>query len=253
MKSDVKILVVDDDPYLLDMLIETLKTIGYDAAGAPGAEEALRYLDTNPVQLVVTDIRMPGMDGFEFARRVKQRQPDLPVIFITGAFNSSVLKKVEADGFLAKPFRIGQIEDLIEDIMSRLSPSTASARGETILVVDDDESFRQMLIETLKLSGYKTLGAAGSEEALALLQEPGIDAVITDIKMPGMDGIALAGHIKEQRPNMPVIIITGYIPADGEQPLAVDGVDGFLIKPFKIESITELLETLKRRRRPPSD
>lgn len=252
MTADVKILVVDDDPYLLDMLIETLKTIGYDASGAPGAEEALRYLDDNPVQLVITDIRMPGMDGVEFARRVKQRQPDLPVIFITGAFNSSILRQVEADGFLPKPFRIGQIEDLIEDIMSRLSSSPPSSRGDTILIVDDDDTFRQMLMGTLKLSGYKTLGAAGSDEALALLQEPGIDAVITDIKMPGMDGITLAGHIKERRPDMPVIIITGYIPADGERPLAVDGADGFLVKPFKIESITELLETIKRRRTPPT-
>ncbi len=252
MAADVKILVVDDDPYLLDMLIETLRTIGYDASGASGAEEALRFLDTTPVDLVITDIRMPGMDGIEFARRIKRRQPELPVIFITGAFNSSILKTIKADGFLPKPFRIGQIEELIEDVMSRLSESASPERGDTILVVDDDESFRQMLMETLKVSGYRTLGAAGSEEAMTALDNRAIDAVITDIRMPGMDGITLAGHIKRRRPNLPVIIMTGYIPAEGEHPPAVDGVDGFLIKPFKIESITELLETIKRRRTPPS-
>jgi DNA-binding NtrC family response regulator len=246
MTAKVKILVVDDDPYLLDMLIETLKTIGYDASGAPGAEDALGYLDTNPVQLVITDIRMPGMDGVEFARCVKQLQPDLPVIFITGAFNSSILKKVDVDGFLPKPFRIGQIEELIEEVISR-SSSPNPGRGDTILVVDDDETFRLMLLETLKLSGYRTIGAASGDEALAVLRQSGVDAVITDIKMPGMDGITLAARIKERRPDMPVIIITGYIPADGERPLAVDGADGFLIKPFKIESITDLLETLKQR------
>jgi DNA-binding NtrC family response regulator len=252
MAADVKILVVDDDPYLLDMLIETLRTIGYDAAGVPSAEEALRFLDATPVDLVITDIRMPGMDGVEFTRLVKQRQPDLPVIFITGAFNSSILKTTEADGFLAKPFRIGQIEELIEDVMSRLPASVSPKRGDTILVVDDDDTFRQMLMETLKVSGYKTLGAAGSAEAMTALDNPAIDAVITDIKMPGMDGITLAGHIKQRRPKLPVILMTGYIPAEGEHPPVVDSVDGFLIKPFKIESITDLLETLKRRRTPPS-
>ncbi len=252
MAADVKILVVDDDPYLLDMLIETLRTIGYDTSGASGAEEALRMLDTTSVDLVITDIRMPGMDGVEFAHRVKQQQPDLPVIFITGAFNSSILKTIEADGFLPKPFRIGQIEDLIEDVISRLTATASPQRGDTILVVDDDESFRLMLMETLKVSGYKTLGASGSEEALSALDNRPVDAVITDIKMPGMDGITLAGQIKRQRPNLPVIIMTGYIPVEGEQPPTADGVDGFLIKPFKIESITELLETLKRRHGPSS-
>lgn len=252
MAAEVKILVVDDDPYLLDMLIETLRTIGYDTAGASGAEEALRFLDETPVDLVITDIRMPGMDGVEFARRVKQQQPDLPVIFITGAFNSSILKTIEAEGFLAKPFRIGQIEDLIEDIMSRLAASASPKRGDTILIVDDDDTFRLMLMETLKMSGYKTLGAPGSDEAMTVVDNPAIDAVITDLKMPGMDGITLAGQIKRRRPNLPVIIVTGYIPAEGEHPPAVDAVDGFLMKPFKIESITQLLETIKRRRTPPS-
>lgn len=252
MAADVKILIVDDDPYLLDMLIETLRTIGYDTSGASGAEEALRFLDATPVDLVITDIRMPGMDGVEFARRVKQKQPELPVIFITGAFNSSILKTIEADGFLPKPFRIGQIEELIEEVMARLTTAVSPKRGDTILVVDDDNTFRQMLMETLKVSGYKTLGAAGSEEAMTALDNPSIEAVITDIKMPGMDGITLAGHIKRRRPNLPVIIMTGYIPVEGKQPPTADDVDGFLIKPFKIESITELLETLKRRRTPPS-
>jgi YesN/AraC family two-component response regulator len=80
-----------------------------------------------------------------------------------------------------------------------------------------------------------------------------VGAVITDVKMPGMDGIALAGHIKEKWPGTPVILITGYIPADHEEPMKTDIADGFLMKPFKIESITELLEDLRRQFPPPAE
>jgi len=251
MTEDVNILVVDDDRYLLDLLIETLKTIGYRTSGVTGAEEALRYLETTSVQLVITDIRMPGMDGVEFARRVKDRQPDLPVIFITGAFNSSILQKVDAQGYLSKPFRIGQIEELIREVLADPKTSEVLNAGDTVLVVDDDETFRLMLMETLRLSGYNPVGAADSDKALSVMEGGDVGAVITDVKMPGMDGIALAGHIKQKWPGTPVILITGYIPAEHEDPIRTDIADGFLMKPFKVESITELLESL-RRQPPPS-
>ncbi len=253
MTADVKILVVDDDRYLLDLLIETLKTIGYDATGVTSAEEALQHLESASVQLVITDIRMPGMDGVEFARRVKSSRPELPVIFITGVFNSSVLRKVEAEGFLAKPFRINQVEELIEEVMANAQIADNQGGSDRILVVDDDEAFRQMLMESLKLSGYQPVGASNSQDALSIMEKKPVNAVITDVRMPGMDGITLAGYIKERWPGTPVIMITGYIPAEHEAPLDAEIADGFLMKPFKIDSITELLESLRPPRTPPTE
>ena len=243
MSKAIKILVVDDDPYLLDLLLETLKTIGYDAYGAPDAMQALARLNAFEFQLVITDINMPGMDGIEFARRIREKSPRLPIIFITGVFNPEDVRKIADGPLLTKPFRIGQIEEMIQTALAD-TPQPPIAKPDAILVVDDDDSFRVMLMETLKLSGYDVFGAAGGEEALALLDRQKFRAVITDIKMPGMDGLTLARFIKKRDPSLPVILVTAYLPIEerlGDSSVA----DGYLMKPFKIESITELLESLK--------
>jgi CheY-like chemotaxis protein len=253
MSSDMKILVVDDDLYLLDLLIETLKTIGYDAIGASNAHEALNLIERDEFRLVITDIKMPGMDGIEFTREVKKNRPDLPVIFITGVLGSSILHLTGAEGYLSKPFRIGQMEELIKSVMNRIPEEQPSPGRGHILVVDDDDTFRVMLMETLKLSGYAVKGAADGVEALALLEKGDINTVIADIKMPEMDGISLTRHIKGRWPDLPVIMITGYISARDEESESAQIADGFLMKPFKIESITDLLEDLKKPRTRPSE
>jgi CheY-like chemotaxis protein len=250
MTDRVRILVVDDDPYLLDLLIETLKTIGYEACGASDAAQALALLQKTAVHLVITDIKMPGMNGIELAHRIRQEHPQLPVIFISGVFTSSILKTIDKEPHLPKPFRIGQLEELIARVVAEKTGEEA-ARTQTVLVVDDDESFRVMLAETLKISGYSVRSVTDGETAVRLLQEGGIAAVITDIKMPGMGGIALARHVRQNHPGLPVILITAYL-SGTEQKEGAMVADGFLMKPFRIESITALLEDLRDSRLPPS-
>lgn len=243
MTDNVRILVVDDDPYLLDLLTETLKTIGYEACGASDAAQALELLQKTAVQLVITDIKMPGMNGLELAKRIRQEYPHLPVIFISGVFTSSILKTIDKEPYLPKPFRIGQLEEMIARVVAKKTGEEA-ASTQTVLVVDDDESFRVMLTETLKISGYRVRSVTDGESAIQVLREGGIAAVITDIKMPGMDGIALARHVRQNYPGLPVILVTAYLSSQ-EQKDGSQVADGFLMKPFRIESITALLEDLR--------
>ena len=116
--SGIKILVVDDDRNLLDLLDETLTTIGFDAQGAAEGFAALEKLKQKQFNLVITDIRMPGMDGFELLREIRKSYPGLPVLFITGVELPDAIEKAAPDGFLIKPFRISHIERLIEDCLS---------------------------------------------------------------------------------------------------------------------------------------
>ena len=78
MKKNVNILVVDDDPILLDLLIETLEAIGHSPKGAKDGEDALAFLETNKVDLLITDIKMPGINGLELAKKVNKLIPELP-------------------------------------------------------------------------------------------------------------------------------------------------------------------------------
>ena len=76
MTENTYILVVDDDPSLLDLLLETLNTIGYNTIGAENGEEALVKLKDHNFHLVITDIKMPGMDGFTLAEHIHENYPD---------------------------------------------------------------------------------------------------------------------------------------------------------------------------------
>lgn len=260
MATMAKILVVDDDPLLLDLLLETLKTIGYAPVGASGGEVALKLLEQSDIQLVITDIKMPGMNGVELARQVRAINNEIPIIFITGVYDPTHLQQFEADGFLAKPFRINQIERLIEESLSKKYNSDKIVSSDKILVVDDDDSFRLMLIEALKLFGYKSVGASDSVSAMRLLRKDKISIVVTDINLStragedreggegggggGEDGRTLARNIRKEYPAISIVFVTAYQPADLKDAPSDNKEDTVLLKPFKIEEMIDILERL---------
>ena len=116
-KSAARILVVDDDSRLLSLLTDTLGAIGYTAEDAKGAKEALAKLAESKFHLIISDIKMPEMDGFSLLERIRENYPGLPVIFITGLPQTDILHSVNPEGILSKPFRISNLEDLIEQAL----------------------------------------------------------------------------------------------------------------------------------------
>ena len=112
----------------------------------------------------------------------------------------------------------------------------------TVLLVDDDPDLRQLLSIRLRSAGYAPITAASGAEALGSLATVRPRAVITDLRMEGMDGLSLFEHIHAQDPALPVIMLTAH----GTIPDAVDatqrGVFGFLTKPFEARELLALLE-----------
>jgi DNA-binding NtrC family response regulator len=242
--AKAKILVVDDDTNLLDLLVDTLTTIGYHAVAAPGGAEALMKLNEEKFDLMISDIKMPGIDGLALLKKVRRHYPQLPVLFITGVASPEIIGRASPDGFLAKPFRINHMEELIESTLNN-RPDTVANQIKRVLVVDDDDSFREMLTDVLRYNEYVPFAVRDGASALVELENGRVDAVVTDIKMPGMDGIVLTNKIKEKHPDMPVILITAFMTPEDLQKHEVSRVaDGFLEKPFKVERIIEILNNL---------
>ena len=109
-----------------------------------------------------------------------------------------------------------------------------------VLVVDDEENIRDYIAETMELDGHNVMEAANGLDALELLRRHPVDLMITDIKMPGMDGIELVGSASEHYPNMFCIVMTAH----GTIPSAVEamktGAIDYLQKPVKIKTLREL-------------
>ena len=116
-----------------------------------------------------------------------------------------------------------------------------------VLVVEDDQTCRRSLSRNLKLAGYQVLGAQDGVEALEILQSHGADIVVTDLLMPNMDGVDLILNLVLDRPEIPIIAITGTNRQDGRVRAArLFGARAVLAKPFGsnalVEAIAEALE-----------
>ncbi len=104
--SSGKILVVDDDDAVLTLLYDILTDAGYEVSAAQDGAKALRVAKTQPFDLLLTDLVMPGRDGIEVIRDIRSEQPNLKIIAISGAFGGNMLHVAEllgADASLPKP------------------------------------------------------------------------------------------------------------------------------------------------------
>ncbi|MFP7706529.1 response regulator transcription factor [Trueperella sp. LYQ141] len=124
---EAKILVVDDEPTIRELLSASLRFAGFDVATAADGNEALHVESRFQADLVVLDIMLPDMDGFEVLKHLRQREPSLPVIFLTA--RDDVHDRVRGlevggDDYVTKPFSLEEVVARIHAILRRTSPET---------------------------------------------------------------------------------------------------------------------------------
>jgi two-component system capsular synthesis sensor histidine kinase RcsC len=114
-------------------------------------------------------------------------------------------------------------------------------RGRSILIVDDDEMILELLTGALKIYGFKVFTAGDGVEGLRIFDNECIDIVLTDIEMPGLNGVELAAHIQNRSPNTKIIVMTGGYEDVGNK-LVEDGTaDHCFLKPFSISNLCKTL------------
>lgn len=110
-----------------------------------------------------------------------------------------------------------------------------------ILLVDDDDAVREITAAILEDLGYEVREASSGDAALeALARNPRVDLMMVDVSMPGMSGIDLTRAVRERRPEVPVLLVTGY--ADGDAVAAV-GEERIVLKPFRNEDLARKIRT----------
>ena len=112
-----------------------------------------------------------------------------------------------------------------------------------ILVVDDEEMILEMLDQILSASGYHVRTALGGRKALELYQQHAVKLILTDIKMPGIDGYFLLKEIKAKNPDARVVLMSGYSNDFSIHEAIELGADEFIVKPFRQNDILQVLES----------
>ena len=121
-RQSARILIIDDEKGMLDLLSYELGGQGYQVVTAMNGREGLERVKRDRFQLVITDVKMPGMDGVEVLQEIKKLDPDLEVIMTTGfgTIETAVaaMKKGAYD-FIQKPFNLNEVTNLIEKVLER--------------------------------------------------------------------------------------------------------------------------------------
>jgi CheY-like chemotaxis protein len=116
-----RILVVDDEEGIREILSTVLSGMGYEVVTANSGTEALNLFPRSSFALVLTDLEMPGMDGWNLASRIRDTSPDIPVVAMTGQPKENVIEKIKGNSFNAaifKPFRLEQLLEMIEKLVA---------------------------------------------------------------------------------------------------------------------------------------
>ncbi len=120
MTAERKILIVDDNPHMCNLLADILEIFDYRGVTAKDGEEALSRLKSENFDLVITDLRMPRLGGMDLLKSIKEEDPSMPVVVITAFGKSDTQKDVlaaRADGYLVKPFKVNQIGSLLKGLL----------------------------------------------------------------------------------------------------------------------------------------
>lgn len=129
-----RVLVVDDEQFMVHTLSKILELMGYDTLCAYGGRDAYRIFLAEHVDLIVTDLHMPDMSGLELLTAIKSKKPATPVVLVTGYGIENAREsagKWHADGFLGKPFKVAELQQIIEQSLSGAVNASGFTSGRT--------------------------------------------------------------------------------------------------------------------------
>ncbi len=298
-------LIVDDDAGVAESIATLLAERGHESCHATDALAGLDILRTQPVDVVLLDLILPGgFSGYAACETYKALRPNLPVIFVTGAFTSDadarLAERFSASGFLRKPFAReelfalvdraaaeagakpvtvlgfsceecgaeGRVREQAGDTIRARCPNCGSIRvlklaelkplgssrmflapvalRRRILAVDNAEHSRLYLLDLLTEAGDYVVTARGGQEAFSLAQEWVPDLVITDILLPGSDGLHLCQRLKAhpRLSRIPVVLVTSLKSDEYRCHAEAAGIDLVLAKPIQADSFLEGIHAL---------
>jgi PAS domain S-box-containing protein len=239
------ILVVEDDDDVRAYTVEILRELGYRVLEAHDGASGLRLLERQdePIDLLFTDVVMPGMSGAELAAAARQAQPDLPVLYTSGYTRNAIVHGGRLDPgveMISKPFTYSGLASKIRDVLEI---------GQTgrLLVIVAEPTVRSLTVEALGSSGMAADEAANSVEALARVRSAGgrYDFIVMDEDVSDEQiGIFLT-ELRALHAELPVLLLVTQ-GSDTARRAMDDKCVGSLLKPFNGGQLVAALTSARR-------
>ena len=199
--KQASVLIVDDEKNMRITLSDILLDEGYDVTTASTGEEAVTLCDQHGFDIILMDVRMPGINGVEAFRRIRRHRAGVRVIMMS-AYSVDDLKQAALDegaiAFLPKPLDVHKVVRLVGEV------------NETaILIVENDMAVADDLQASLRSNGYRVSVANSPHDALELVEQIRFDLIFIDTQLPVMNGLELYLAIRKITPSAIAIMVTG--------------------------------------------
>ncbi|OGW88148.1 MAG: hypothetical protein A3G33_02670 [Omnitrophica bacterium RIFCSPLOWO2_12_FULL_44_17] len=255
-----KILVVDDDKDLVETLVRRLTSKGFVVITANNGKEGLDNIEKQKPDLVVVDIAMPVMDGYEMIREMKRREAyaGIPIVVVTGRERLKELLMIEGIcDYLIKPFDAEELLARIEwNIKATGEDKNTSSvlqvpaavetveKKKNILIVDDDDDMSDTLRIRFEAEKFEVERVSDGEAAIEVVSKHQPDCIVMDVMMPKMDGFTTLKRINQiTNRKVPIFIMTGT-KAIPEEEFRIEGARAFFRKPFNASDMVQQIKEL---------
>ena len=271
--EDLNILIVDDNATNRQLLQVLLTGWRMRHCSAGSGEEALRLMaEQPPFDLILLDIQMPAMDGFEVAAKIRQRWPESKVkIAVLTAMglrgDAARCRELGIGAYLVKPLKgsdlleairrslltgdVGNVKtssELVTRHTLREHKNThPSSRALNILVAEDNRVNQALARRLLEKQGHTVTIAADGREAVQAFEKSAFDLILMDVQMPEVDGYEATQEIRRREANnqrIPIIALTANAMSGDRDRCLSAGMDGFISKPIDLGELLEAMSTL---------
>ena len=237
-------LVVDDDHSMVRTLTDILHLQGWEVRPAYSGEMAVTAATRETFDIVLMDVKMPGIDGVDAYRAMKQARPDIRVILMTAYAAPDRLSQAERDGVvnvLMKPVNVAELLPLLAERLDEDRP---------VLLIDDDTVFLRTLSEVLRLRGYEVATAEDLAHATRLIAEKRPLAVMLHLHVAEEDVRTTVAEVYLSNPAGAIILYSGRPRAADkiEHEIPPDWVYAYLQKPFAVHEVMGVLDRIRHGR-----
>ena len=260
--SGLRALLIDSAALNLRVLNKQVAHWGMQAVLFERAQPALEWLADHRVDVVLTEMHMPDMDGYVLAHNLRQVQPDARIVLLTSGTAPTGAWATLFDAVLLKPYRPTQLFDVLvgtraNDLAARApqpQQRMLSSTQQRVLVADDNPINLKVAMAMLTKLGYQGATAANGQEAIDMVAqsltekngEHSFAAILMDANMPVVDGYAATRQLLAQYGSAtpPIIALTASVLEEDRQRCLNAGMQGFLPKPLRIDELSSVLLSL---------